>query len=70
MIQSTNGSNGNWSNLMIIYSFNVDIPVWECIDDSEILTGNPSISTPVNQWLTMCAVLGGHVDKWGVNLKI
>ena len=44
--------------------------MWGIIDDSNILTSNPSISTPVNQLLIMCVVVVVHVDKYGVNLKI
>ena len=70
MIQSTNISNGNWSSIIIINDSNVYMPVWGCIDDSNLLTSGPSISTPSNQLLIMCDIVGGNVDKWGVNLTI
>ena len=63
MIQSTNISNGNWSSIIIINDSNVYMPVWGCIDDSNLLTSGPSISTPSNQLLIMCDIVGGNVDK-------
>ena len=70
MIKSTNARNGNWINLMIINSSNVYMTLYICIDDSNIFTRDSSISNAVNQWLTMCAAVGGNVDKYGVNLTI
>ena len=37
IIQSTDGSNENWINLMIIDASNVEIPVWGYNDDSNII---------------------------------
>ena len=70
MIQITNSRNFNWSNLTIIYASNVYMPLWGNIDDSDILTIDPSISTPVNQLLIMCAIVSIRVDKCSGNLKI
>ena len=70
MSQTTNIRNGNWSNLMIINSSNVGMPVWGRIDNSSIITIDPYIRNPVNQWLAMCEVVGGNIDKCSVNPTI
>ena len=40
MIQTTNGNNDKWSNIIIINALNADIPVWGLIDNSNILSRN------------------------------
>ena len=70
MIQNTNGSNVDWINLMIINSLYFDMPVWGYIYESNILTSDPPISTSANQWFTMRAVVGWHVNKFSVNLML
>ena len=70
MRQITNSSNGEWSNIRIINSFNVGMHVLRRIDDSNILASYPYISTLVDQCLSMCAVVGGHVEKWIVTLTL
>ena len=69
-IQSTNCRNGEWINIVIISYYNVDMLVWVCMKDSDIPTSYPYISTPVNQLLTMCAVVGKHIYKFIVNPTI
>ena len=68
--QNTNCSNGEWINIMIINYYNVYMLVWVRMEYSDIPTSYPYISTPVNQLLTMCAVVGEHIYKFIVNLKI
>ena len=68
--QGTNGGNGNWINLMIIYTLNFYMPVWGRIYYSNILTINPSIVILFNKWLIILSVVCGHVYKWSVNLMI
>ena len=70
MIQSTKASNENWHNVIIMNSFNFYMPMWVLIDYSNILIINPSISTLVNQLLKMCAAMGVHIYKCGVNMTI
>ena len=70
MVQSTYGNHLNLINSMNIDASDVYISVWGRIDDSNIRTVNSPIIPAVNQRLTMCAVVGGHVDELGVTLMI
>ena len=58
---STNSSNDNLCNINIIYDFNIYMVVWGRIYYSNILNIYPFIRTPINQWLKMFAIVGGHV---------
>ena len=64
-----NGSNGNWSKLMIIYASNVDIIGWVHIDGSNILANKYPIRTVINQILKMCVDVGWRINKLGVTWK-
>ena len=70
MGQTTNSSNRDGFNLMIIDALNVYMPEWGYIYNSIILIINSPIRTPIYQWLVMCEIVAAHIYKWSVNLEI
>ena len=70
LVQSNRIINEYWFNLIITNALNGYIPVWVCIYDSIILTNNYPIGTIINQWLSMCATVSGHIDKLTVNQEM
>ena len=66
----TKNGNGDWYNIMIIYTSNVYMKVQVFIDDSKIATRNSPINTLVNQWLEMFEIVVGHIYGWRVNLAM